>query len=120
MLKYLAQLVTLETQKADGQQVIVSFSPTAAKMQDLERDFSVAEAVFASAIARAQSSKSDVYASYPLVQVLENPSLPDKPSSPNQKIVILAGIVASLMLLSSLVIGWIRISLISRLICKHD
>ncbi|MFT7369521.1 MAG: hypothetical protein ACI94O_000832 [Octadecabacter sp.] len=114
------QLVTLETQKADGQQVIVSFSPTAAKMQDLERDFSVAEAVFASAIARAQSSKSDVYASYPLVQVLENPSLPDKPSSPNQKIVILAGIVASLMLLSSLVIGWIRISLISRLICKHD
>lgn len=113
-------LSTLEAQKADGQQVLISFSPTAAKMQDLERDFSVAEAVFASAIARAQSSKSDVYASYPLVQVLENPSLPDKPSSPNRKIVILAGIFASLMLLSSLVIGWIRISLISRLICKSD
>ena len=87
-------------------------------MQDLERDFSVAEALFASAIARAQSSKSDVYASYPLVQVLENPSLPAKPSSPNRKLAIMAGIAATLMLLTSLAMGWIRIALISRLMNK--
>jgi uncharacterized protein involved in exopolysaccharide biosynthesis len=90
----------------------------AAQLQDLERDFSVAEAVFASAIARAQSSKSDVYASYPLVQVLENPSLADRPSSPNRKLAIAAGIAATLMMLMALAMGWVRLALISRLLTK--
>jgi uncharacterized protein involved in exopolysaccharide biosynthesis len=112
------QLATLEAQKADGKKALDAFGPAAAKMKDLERDFSVAEAVFASAIARAQSSKSDVYASYPLVQVLENPSLPVKPSSPNRKLALMAGIAATLMLLISLTMGWIRITLISRLMTK--
>ncbi|MGB5864859.1 MAG: hypothetical protein WBG95_11245 [Sulfitobacter sp.] len=114
------QLATLERQKAEGQSMLDKFAPTAAKMKDLERDFSVAEAVFASAIARAQSSKSDVYASYPLVQVLENPSLPEKPSSPNRKLALMAGIAATLMLLISLAMGWIRIALISRLLTKPE
>lgn len=112
------QLITLEAQKAEGQRMLDTFAPAAAKMKDLERDFSVAEAIFASAIARAQSSKSDVYASYPLVQVLENPSLPAEPSSPNRKLAFLAGIAATLMLLVGLAMGWIRMALISRLLSK--
>ena len=63
-------------------------APVAARLEDMQRDFSVAEAVFASAIARSQSSKADIYASYPLVQVLENPSLPDRPTSPNRKLAL--------------------------------
>ena len=90
----------------------------AASLQDLERDFSVAEAVFASAIARAQSSKSDVYASYPLVQVLENPSLADRPSSPNRKLAIAAGVAATMMMLLSLLMGWVRMAVISRLLTR--
>ena len=112
------QLATLEAQRTDGQKALNRFAPAAAKMKDLERDFSVAEALFASAIARAQSSKSDIYASYPLVQVLENPSLPAKPSSPNRKLALMAGVAATLMLLISLAMGWIRIALISRLMSK--
>lgn len=112
------QLATLEAQKESAQKTLDIFAPAAAKMKDLERDFSVAEAIFASAIARAQSSKSDVYASYPLVQVLENPSLPQKPSSPNRKLALMAGIAATLMLLISLTMGWIRIALITRLTTK--
>jgi len=88
----------------------------AALLQDLQRDFSVAEAVFASAIARAQSTKSDVYASYPLVQVLENPSLPDAPSSPNRKLAVAAGGAATLMMLIGFVLAWTRSALISRLL----
>jgi len=109
-------LAELEGQYAESQQALDIFAPAAAQMKDLERDFSVAEAVFASAIARAQSSKSDVYASYPLVQVLENPSLPEKPSSPNRKLAVLAGVAATLMLFMGLAMGWIRIALISRLL----
>lgn len=93
---------------------------SAAKLQDLQRDFTVAEAVFASAIARAQSTKSDVYASYPLVQVLENPSLPDRASSPNRKLAIAAGGAATFMMLIGLLLGWTRSALIGRLLNKPE
>ena len=76
----------------------------------------MAEAVFASAIARSESKKTDVYASYPLIQVLENPSLPERPSSPNKKLSIAAGIAATLMLLIGLTLAWVRNPLISRLL----
>ncbi|SLN27242.1 GumC family protein [Pseudooctadecabacter jejudonensis] len=112
------ELSTLIAQQADGQAQIDSLAPVAAEMQDLERDFSVSEAVFASAIARNESSKSDVYASYPLVQVLEDPSLPNAPSSPNRKLAVLAGIAATLMLIFGLSLGWIRNALISWLLVK--
>lgn len=93
-----------------------SLAGSAARLQDLQRDFSVAEAVFATAIARAQSTKSDVYASYPLVQVLENPSLPDSPSSPNRKLALAAGAAASFMMLFGLLLGWVRSAIIGRLL----
>jgi uncharacterized protein involved in exopolysaccharide biosynthesis len=128
----LAQLVRMETDRAGHSQLLNTLTNqltngaedlarnavAAAQLQDLERDFSVAEAVFASAIARAQSTKSDVFASYPLVQVLENPSRPTDPSSPNRKLAIAAGIAATFMLLFSLSLGWIRIALIGRLLEK--
>ncbi len=90
----------------------------AAKLQDLQRDFSVAEAIFASAIARSETTKSDVYASYPLVQVLENPSLPDRPSSPNRKLAIAAGAAATVMMLIGLALAWSRLFIIGFVIRK--
>jgi uncharacterized protein involved in exopolysaccharide biosynthesis len=95
-------------------------SVSAARLKDLQRDFSVAEAVFASAIARAQSTKSDVYASYPLVQVLENPSLPERPSSPDRKLAYAAGAAATIMLLIALTLGWIRSAVIGRLLAAPE
>ncbi|MDT0682976.1 hypothetical protein RM543_09780 [Roseicyclus sp. F158] len=88
----------------------------AARLEDLQRDFTVAGAVFASAMARTQTSKTDLYASYPLVQVLENPSLPEVPSSPKDKLALAAGVAATLFLLMGLLLGWIRRPLIGRLL----
>ncbi|WP_343504534.1 hypothetical protein [Alloyangia pacifica] len=93
-------------------------APVAARLEDMQRDFSVAEAVFASAIARSQSSKADIYASYPLVQVLENPSLPDRPTSPNRKLALAAGGAATMMLLLGLFLAWIRRPLIGRILAR--
>ncbi|MFA3918350.1 GumC family protein [Ruegeria hyattellae] len=110
------ELASLEGQFADAEDDIDRKRVAAATLQDLERDFAVAEAVFASAIARTQSSKSDFYASYPLVQMLENPSLPEKPSSPNKKLAIAAGGAATFMMLIGLLIGWTRQAIIGRLL----
>lgn len=112
------QYETLSTRLDTEQRALLKMAPAAARLQDLQRDFTVAEAVFASAIARSQSTKSDVYASYPLVQVLENPSLPDRPSSPNRKLAIAAGGAATFMLLFGLALGWLRSALINRIVAK--
>lgn len=130
----LSQLVRLEAERAgaEAQHAAASdrfdterarlqaLAPAAARLEDLQRDFSVAEAVFASAIARVQSTKADVYASYPLVQVLEDPSLPDAPSSPKRMVAIAAGIAATFMLLVGIAMGWMRAALIGRLLAKPE
>lgn len=107
---------TLQTRLHDETARLQALAPTAAELEDRQRDFAVAEAVFASAIARSQSTKTDVYASYPLVQVLENPSLPDAPSSPRRKLALAAGVAATLMLIFALSLGWIRLAVITWLI----
>ncbi|MDV7144004.1 hypothetical protein R3X27_15050 [Tropicimonas sp. TH_r6] len=126
----LAKLVQLDSEQA-GQRAELSeleqhFSATedrmlgliepAARLEDLQRDFSVAEAVFASTSARSQTSKVDLFASYPLVQVLENPSLPEEPTSPKRKLAVAAGVAATLFLLFGLLLGWIRRPLIGKLL----
>jgi uncharacterized protein involved in exopolysaccharide biosynthesis len=107
---------TLRTQVRLETLRLSDLAPIAAELEDRQRDFAVAEAVFASAIARSESKKTDVYASYPLIQMLENPSLPTRPTSPNKKISIAAGIAASFMLLMGLVLAWVRNPLISKLL----
>lgn len=113
-----AQLSAAQTRLAAETARLRSLAPAAARLEDMQRDFAVAEAVFASAIARTQSSKADVYASYPLVQVLEDPSLPETPSSPKRKLAIAAGAAATVMLLIGLGMGWMRRSMITRLLAK--
>jgi uncharacterized protein involved in exopolysaccharide biosynthesis len=110
-----SELGTLETQLAAERARLDALAPDAARLEDLQRDFDVAEAVFASAIARTQSQRTDIYASYPLVQVLEDPTLPDAPSSPSKKLSIAAGGGASILLLVALVMGWVRNAVITSL-----
>ncbi|TMV93286.1 hypothetical protein FGG78_05930 [Thioclava sp. BHET1] len=113
-----AELAKLEAQYQIQSDRLDRLAPLAARLEDLQRDFSVAEAVFASAIARSQSSKTDIFASYPLVQVLEDPTRPDGPSSPRKKLAIAAGVAASLLLLMALAMGWLRRTFIESLLAK--
>jgi len=110
------ELATLSSQVAAESARLGALSAIAAELEDRQRDFAVAEAVFASAIARTESTKTDVYASYPLIQVLENPSLPEHPSSPRRKLSLAAGITATFLLLIGLGLAWVRKPLISRLL----
>ena len=113
-------LETIEEQLAAVNDRIDGLAPLAARLDDLSRDYQVAEAVFASALARVDTSKAEVYASYPLVQVLADASLPDRAMSPRPKIAIAAGGVATLMVLFALALAWVRRPLISKLLQKAD
>ncbi|WP_236545311.1 GumC family protein [Tropicimonas marinistellae] len=113
-----AELAELEQRFAEAEAKVMDLIEPAAQLEDLQRDFSVAEAVFASTSARSQTSKVDLFASYPLVQVLENPSLPEEPSSPRRKLAIAAGVAATLILVFGLFLGWIRRPLIGKLLAE--
>ncbi len=115
-----ATLASVEEQLKSLDRRIASLARQAARLDDLSRDYQVAEAVFASALARTDSSKAEVYASYPLVQVLADASLPSKPTSPRPKIAVAAGIAATLMVFIALALAWSRRPLISKLLQKAD
>ncbi|MFX8554359.1 hypothetical protein ABTM01_19535, partial [Acinetobacter baumannii] len=83
-------------------------SGAVARLEDLKKDHLVAEAVFTSAVARLDTNKTDIYASYPMVQTLAAPDLPDRRSTPNTLIAVLGGIAASLLALLALAMAWVR------------
>jgi uncharacterized protein involved in exopolysaccharide biosynthesis len=85
-----AELAALRQQLVEAEARVLDLIEPAAMLEDLQRDFSVAEAVFASTAARSKTSRVDLFVSYPLVQVLENPSLPDEPSSPKRVLAVAA------------------------------
>ena len=98
---------------------LAEMAPLVARLEDLERNFRVSEAVFASAIARSESGKTDLYGSYPLVQVLEDPSLPTEPSSPQKKLALAAGVAATMLMIFGLSLGWIRGAVIGWLVGRR-
>lgn len=88
----------------------------AALLADLLRDLRVAEAVFSSALAQLDTNKSDPFASYPLVQTLEAPSLPREASGPSPLLVIFGAIAASIVLTIGFLLLWLRQPIIRKLL----
>ena len=88
----------------------------AATLTDRVRDLRVAEAVFSSALARLDTNKSDPFASYPLVQTLEAPSLPMKPASPSKLLAMAGALGATLMFLTGSLLAWLRQPILNKLL----
>jgi uncharacterized protein involved in exopolysaccharide biosynthesis len=86
----------------------------ASELTDLVRDQRIAEALFSSALARLDTNKQDRFASYPLVQILEEPSLPRVPSSPSIIIALAGAIAATFILLFGIALIWLRQPVIRR------
>ena len=87
-----------------------------AKLEDLERNHKIAEAVFSSALARIDTSLQDIYASYPLLQVLSAPSLPESPASPKPLYAIAGATTGTLLILFSMLMSWIRLPLLRKIL----
>ncbi|MUL35818.1 GumC family protein [Gloeocapsopsis dulcis] len=91
------QMGTLENRlKALTQQQIVE--------NNLRRDVQIAEAIFSSTITQLDLRSSDVFGSYPQIQLIEEPSLPTSPTSPKSLYVFAGASFASLFLTTGLVL----------------
>ncbi|MET3601642.1 GumC family protein [Martelella mangrovi] len=109
-----AEIFSMRATLKRGEARVRALSASAARLDALKREYKVAEAVFASALARINTAKSDIFASYPMVQVVSSPSIEYQPTSPNIKIAIAGGVAGSAFALFSLLLAWIRQPILGR------
>ena len=93
----------------DQQKALLDRSTTdASNLEDLKRKHQVATAVFTTALAKLDIGKSDRFDSYPMVQLLAKPVLPDRPDRMAAILAVLGGTVGSLLVLIGLSLLWKR------------
>lgn len=93
-----AKLVELENAVQLLNEKLKVYAREAAELERLEREFDLAKAVFTSAVARLEASKADIFASYPVIQLMSPPSLPVNSYSPKKSIAIAAALAAMIFL----------------------
>ncbi|WP_445635055.1 Lipopolysaccharide biosynthesis protein [Nostoc sp. DSM 114161] len=74
----------------------------------LKRDMQVAEAVFSSTLARLDLGKSNAFGSYPLIQIIAEPSLSDSPTAPKKAYVYLGAAAGSVFSTIGITLLWLR------------
>lgn len=103
-------------QLSNTQQRVETLSVPATELDGLLRDHQVAETVFASALARIDSNRTDIFASYPLTQTVETPGLPGSPATPSKKFILLGTIAGMIFYAIGLALLWIRLPIIRALL----
>lgn len=111
-----AQRAALNTSQKEYQARIKMQTINAAKLADLQRDHQIAEAIFSSALAKLDTSRLDIYATYPLTQLLTQPGATVTRDRLQAKLILLAGIMIFGMLSLALILTQMR----QTLICKNN
>ncbi|MEO1662747.1 MAG: hypothetical protein AAFR51_17300 [Pseudomonadota bacterium] len=103
-------------QLKNTQQRVEDLSVPATELDGLLRDHQVAETVFASALARIDTNRTDIFASYPLTQTVETPGLPSSPATPSKKFITLGTVAGMIFYAIGLALLWIRLPIIRALL----
>lgn len=105
-LKGQAQEIDQQIAQLEGRlKVLAQYEST---LVALQRDMQISETVFSSTLARLDLSKSDIFAAYPLIQMVAEPSLPDKSSASTTKFVLIGATLGSIFLTNGLVLLCLR------------
>lgn len=102
------QAQALDQQITELERRLQKLSQKQATLDSLERNVKIAEAVFSSTLAKVDLGKADIFVDYPLVQILVEPSLPEKPTSPKPMFVYVGAFLGSLFSTTGLVLLWWR------------
>ncbi len=77
-------------------------------LENLKRNEQIAEAVFASTLAKLDLGQANIFAAFPLIQIAVEPSLPEKATSPKRTLVLAGSAFGSILTTVGLWILWIR------------
>ncbi len=92
---------------------VKSHTQGAATLADLQRVHQIAEAIFSSALAKLDTSRLDIYATYPLTQLLTQPGATIKRDRLQSKLMIVAGFLIYGMLSLALALRQVRKRMVS-------
>lgn len=104
-----SQVLSIKEKLDEFDTRLSSHSKDAAQLADLERDHQIAEAIFSTALTKIDASKLDIYATYPLTQILTEPTLPEKSESLYKILVIVGGLLASILFITGVFLICLRI-----------
>ena len=93
---------------ASSEASVQTSAQKAARFDELERGYRVAETVFLSALAKIDLGESDVFASYPMTQTLVAPTLPSRPERLYRLLALLGAVAGTGFVLLALGILWKR------------
>jgi uncharacterized protein involved in exopolysaccharide biosynthesis len=99
-----AQIADLRRSELHLKDQLKIYARESAVLDRLQREFDLAEAIFTSAAARLEAGKADVFASYPVLQLLTQPSLPTEIHSPITELGLVAGLVGFLFITSGVTV----------------
>ncbi len=102
------QIKMLMQQIAHLEARLTSLTAKESILESLQRDLQIAEAVFASTLAKIDLGKGDPFGSFPLLQMIEEPSLPKEPTSPKPKLVLAGSFLGSILVSTGLTLIWWR------------
>lgn len=91
-----------------------SYTKDAATLSDLQRVHQIAEAIFSSALAKLDTSRLDIYATYPLTQLLTQPGATIKRDRLQAKLMIVASILIYGLLALALSLVQLRKTILSK------
>ena len=114
-----SELQELDLLVAELELGIQEITKATARLDELTRAYQVAETIYLSALAKQDLGKSDVFASYPMVQLLVPPRLPEEPEKLARIFAIAGALVGSMFILLSLAILWKRNALLQKLSKKR-
>ncbi|MDF5715470.1 MAG: hypothetical protein PUP93_16695 [Rhizonema sp. NSF051] len=102
------QAQAIEQQITQLEKRLKNLAQQESKLDALKRDMQVSEAVFSSTLTRLDLGKSNAFGSYPLIQIVSDPSLPDSPTEPKKPYIYLGAAVGSLFSTTGVVLLWLR------------
>jgi uncharacterized protein involved in exopolysaccharide biosynthesis len=102
------ELVSLSADKTRLEADLGRLSAAAARLEELKKDQLVADAVLSSAMARLDSSKSDIYGSYPIVQVVATPDIAEVASQPKPLYAALGGLSGTFFACLAWMLAWLQ------------
>lgn len=103
-----AQAQELDLQINQLESRLISLSQQESKLDSLQRDTKIAEAIFSSTLTRLDLGKSNISAYYPQFSVLSQPSLPEESSSSQPKFILLGAVIGSVFLTTGIVLLWVQ------------
>lgn len=107
-----SQLIALIEEIQALDESLREYAAEMAILGSLEREFQIAEAIFSSALTRLDSGKFDIYATYPLTQLLTLPGMNVVRDHMASKVFILAAFLIGMLLCLAFVAHHMRVILL--------